>query len=1169
MKASFTRFLCTLAGLVAVLGAPGPAVADDSEVFNSSSFTGDAVQPNVLFIMDTSGSMDTEVTVYDPAVTYDGPCTGYVYWGNWVRRGVNDVPPDCTTTTRKFAESNNRCREAYLGFADDGWWSGTAQQVNAAGTRWEDLAEGADRKVECGADNDRHGDVVASSTHSGSASTTAKRARNGTYTTRWGNSSTGSPVNWNDEPSYNLYSANYANWYFGDDEGARKTRLNIVQDVAMQMVEELQGVNLGLMRYSVNADGNSEEVARGGMVTYPISPLTETTRAEMIAQIDSWNAGGYTPLSETYYEAHQYLSGGRVAFGNESRLYPADGGEFKSVAGSRTGGSIDSADYDSPLDFSCQKTFIVYLTDGLPTNDMEASDEIEALLAASPEDGYVSEENGGGGETCPAAGPDGDPSSEPGDGRCMVNLAGYMFNHDLRDGVDGKQNVKTYVVGFGDTIAASADYLQDIADAGGGEAYTQTDAAGLKAAFEEIFADVAADANSTFVSPTVAVNAFNRTRTLNSLYVSVFAPSNRVHWPGNVKKYQLVDGVIHGGTAAEPTPAVNPATGFFSDGASDMFPGGGADGTDVTKGGAAVNLPAWDARKIYTYLGTQAALTHDDNRFRDSNTTNITADLLNVSETRRTDVIQFTLGKDVNDEDNDTVFDETRYAMGDPMHARPAVAIYGGDEEAPVGLVFATNNDGMLQAIDMNSGAELWAFIPEEMMRRLGSLQRNTVVSNRTYGLDGDVRIFKYDVDGDGVIESTDGDKMYAVFGFGRGGSAYYALDVTEREAPRFLWKKDQDDLPVLGQTWSAPVITRVNVNTTDQTDAQKLVVIFGAGYDIGQEYYDYRTDGSGNGIYMLELKTGNLLWSAGIEDSGADWEHPFMNNSIPSEIAVLDMNGDSFGDRLYFGDMVGRLWRLDFWHGQAPANLASGGLLATLGAGHLGGDPDTDAMKRAARRFYYAPDVSVVTPRGSAPYLNIAIGSGYRGHPLDEEIRDRFYSIRDYEPFNRRTNTSFNSPWTPIMDDDLEDVTDDVATPVQDGDAGWKIELREGSDDWRGEKVLAESVTVNGVIFFPTFTPTGVDASNPCLPAMLNRTWAVYLDSARPFGLRDSEDPDEEGENVDDPDDRYIDDSQGGIAPGTSIVQNDGKTICLKGVATHKCVDIGDVTRTFWERRQ
>ncbi|HEX5161618.1 MAG TPA: hypothetical protein VFV88_07835 [Steroidobacteraceae bacterium] len=1167
MKSKLARLLCTIVGLVAVLGSAPQAVADDSEVFTSSAFVAEnSILPNVLFIMDTSGSMDAEVTVYDPTKTYSGACTGYIYWSVWQRRGVNDVPPDCSTSTQKFSEANNRCREAYLGFTD-GYWSGTAQQFNSDGTRWQNLVAGADRKVECGADNDKHGDVDASSTHSGSASSTAKRARNGTYATRWGTSSTGSPVDWSSATTYNFYSANYANWYWGDDEGSRKTRLEIVQDVAAEMIDTLEGVNLGLMRYSMNKNGDAEDVAQGGMVTYPISTLTASTRAEMKAQVRSWTHAGYTPLSETYYEAYQYLSGGEVVFGQSSRLYPGTGGEFPSVAGSRENNDSSSANYQSPIRYSCQKTFIVYLTDGLPTNDTEASEKIEALPNFE-EDGFVPTAEGGNDDGgCPDDGPGGDPGSDYGDGRCMVNLAAYLFNHDVNDEVLGKQNVKTYVVGFGDTIAASADYLQNIAAAGGGEAYTQTDAAGLKAAFAEIFAEVAEGADSTFVSPTVAVNAFNRTRNLNSLYVSVFAPSNRYHWPGNVKKYQLVDGVISGGTTENPTPAVDPATGFFAEGSSDMFPGGGADGADVTKGGAAVNLPAYGSRKVYTYLGNKD-LTATANAFTVGNTTNITAALLGVTETRRTDVIEHTLGKDVNNDDNDAST-TNRYAMGDPMHARPAVAIYGGSESAPQGLVFTTTNDGMLHALDMNSGEEQWAFIPQELMTRLGQLQRDPIMTNRTYGIDGDVRIFKYDVDGDGTIET--GDKMYLVFGFGRGGAVYYALDVTAQAAPRVLWKKTVADLPALGRAWSAPVITRVNVNTTLQTDAQKFVVIFGGGYDTGQENYNYSTDGSGNAVYMLELATGNLLWSAGITSSGANWEHPFMNNSIPSEIAVLDLNGDSFADRMYFGDMGGRIWRLDIWHGQAPNNLASGGLLATLGAGHLENASDDDNIINA-RRFYYAPDVSVVTPRGSAPFMNIAIGSGYRGHPLDTEIRDRFYSIRDYEPFNRRTNTSFNAPWEPITDDELVDVTTDVATPVVDGDKGWKIRLAENNGTlYRGEKVLAESVTVNGVIFFPTFTPTGVDDDNPCLPTMLNRTWAVYLDSARPFGLRDAEDPDAEGtpDNVDDPSDRYIRDAQGGIAPGTSVVQTGGKTVCLKGVATHKCVDIGDVTRTYWERRQ
>ena len=84
-------------------------------------------------------------------------------------------------------------------------------------------------------------------------------------------------------------------------------------------------------------------------------------------------------------------------------------------------------------------------------------------------------------------------------------------------------------------------------------------------------------------------------------------------------------------------------------------------------------------------------------------------------------------------------------------------------------------------------------------------------------------------------------------------------------------------------------------------------------------------------------------------------------------------------------------------------------------------------------------------------------------------------------------------------------DVTTAVNAIVADGANGWKIELN--LDGWRGEKVLAESVTVGGVIFFPTFTPVN-QGTNPCLATTLNRTWAVYLDSARPFGLLDGQNP-------------------------------------------------------------
>ena len=1150
------RIIFTALGALAAVVSP-PSFADDSEVFTSSSFTvGSGVRPNVLFVIDTSGSMDSDVLLYDETATYTGACDSSSLY--WVKTTATDSVPAktiCDTKANQVSTLANRCRAAYLSIQQDGWYHGRFQQISDDGKSWVDLmSTHPDNKLECQGDNGVHGDLDPSLVDGGSN----LYPRNGSSTTRWGKNGSTGQLSWTSSggrPYYSFYSGNYVNWLNQTTPtGRTKTRLQIVQEVATKTIEGLSGVNLGLMRYSRDADG--------GMVTYPVSELTATTKVDMEKLINGYTAGGNTPLSETFFEAYHYLHGDDVDYGTDST---DENGKFPSVAGSRVGADINSKKYDSPMDFSCQKTFIVYLTDGLPTSDTDASSDIQNLLdkeyvldpvTNKPTTTKV-------GDKCDDKGPDGTDNGE-----CMVQLAGYMQRQDMRPDAEviGLQNVTTYVIGFGSEIATSKDYLDRIATAGGGTAYTQSDVAGLTAALEEIFSQVADNSNTTFVSPTVAVNAFNRTRNLNTLFVSVFAPTNRQHWPGNVKKYQLLNGVIYGTNTS--TPAVDPAKGFFAAATKDMFNSDvPADGPKVPEGGVASNLPLYTARNVYTYLGANADLTNAVNNFDVTNTAidNSSIGLAALATVaQRTDVIEFTRGRDVNDENNDKSFIDTRKAMGDPMHSRPAVAIYRGTETAPDGVVYTTTNDGMLHSFDMNTGKENWAFIPQEFMGRLAGLQKDRVTASRSYGVDGDVRVFKYDVNSNGIIDA--GDKMYIVFGFGRGGAGYYALDVTNEMKPVFLWRKTSADLPMLGQAWSAPVITRVNVNSSKQTDPQKFVLIFGAGYDVNQENYDYSPESVGNGIYMLELATGNLLWSAGkTGTSGVNWSNDRMLNSIPAEISVLDLNGDGYADRMYAGDMGGRIWRFDIWHGQAPGTLVTGGLFAALGAGEM----SSGVTRADARRFYYAPDTSFVTPRGGAPYINIAIGSGYRGHPLETDIHDRFYSLRDYSPFTRRTNSSFASPgWSPIADGALVDVTLDVNTVVSGGSNGWKIQLN--GNGWRGEKVLAESVTADGVIFFPTFTPTGVDPRNPCLATTLNRSWAVYLDSARPYGIQDSALPANDPRRTDDPTDRYDSLVQGGIAPGTAIIQTpDDKTVCLNGVEAKKCVSIGDVTRTFWERRQ
>jgi type IV pilus assembly protein PilY1 len=244
--------------------------------------------------------------------------------------------------------------------------------------------------------------------------------------------------------------------------------------------------------------------------------------------------------------------------------------------------------------------------------------------------------------------------------------------------------------------------------------------------------------------------------------------------------------------------------------------------------------------------------------------------------------------------------------------------------------------------------------------------------------------------------------------------------------------------------------------------------------------------------------------------------------------------------------------------------------VLASLGAGDLASPTRADT-----RRFYNAPDVTLITPRGARPFYNLAIGSGYRGHPLDKETDDRFYSVRDYLPFSVRPQSEYSSDdWDPITDDDLQDVTADLDAVVSEGSPGWKLKLEAD-----GEKVLVEATTVGGIILFPTFDPGGPANENPCLPATRNRAYIVQADTGRPYFQ-----------------DRSVALNQAGIAAELTVLPDrkdeepctgdncpppckegdencpkdpdDPGTICLSGVEKlQRCVPFGDAIRTYWQR--
>lgn len=61
-------------------------------------------------------------------------------------------------------------------------------------------------------------------------------------------------------------------------------------------------------------------------------------------------------------------------------------------------------------------------------------------------------------------------------------------------------------------------------------------------------------------------------------------------------------------------------------------------------------------------------------------------------------------------------------------------------------------------------------------------------------------------------------------------------------------------------------------------------------------------------------------------------------------------------------------------------------------------------------RRFHYPPSAALAKKDG-ATYLALAIGSGWREHPLDTVVDDRFYTLKQTAVFGPRRTAAAPSP--------------------------------------------------------------------------------------------------------------------------------------------------------------
>ncbi len=666
------------------------------------------------------------------------------------------------------------------------------------------------------------------------------------------------------------------------------------------------------------------------------SPSTLTVRERLKQIVNGLQAAGNTPIVDSFWEAGLYYRGQSVYYGlkrgdqsgtdaqytrvSHPATYTGGGGVYRdpgctdanlSATACQTEEILGSPTYTSPFENGCQNSYIVLLTDGAPTINNSVS-----LVQ-----GYT-------GQTCAA-------SIGGTSGNCSNEIASYYFNHNLSSYTD-KHNIVTHTIGFGSDVTSATDvqYLQGLATAGGGTFHTAGQASELVTAFQQILSQVNS-APTTFVSPSLSVNAFNKLFDRDEVYFSLFGPQKSVRWPGNVKKFKLCSDatnvsctfgdvldannhaaigsnskIIGGSTGAtslwtSSTPTVYPSTGPWPAG-TDI-----PDGPEIQKGGAGQKVPTstYGTRNVYTYTGSTddasgapVDLTGSAHVVKQSSVSTtldnpaLTKTMLGdsaMTDQRYYDIVNWMRGRDIKDEyplkvnsdgtvtkgGNSSTTDE-RWKFSDALHSRPLTITYGGTTTNPVIKMFVGTNDGGLRMIntDTASGQEEWIVYIPDFLNKQG-LMMDDAQGTHIDGLDGTATAYVIDNNGNGVIEpgSPQNDKVYLFIGERRGGRNLYAFDVTPSSTLSNPTQTGQITPKFLWRIIGGNNTTSQNYSRLGQTWSRPLVT-------------KIRVKGASAGTSVLKT----VLVFAGGYDPRLDT--PGTNNVFPT-------GADTMGNAIYIVD--------------------------------------------------------------------------------------------------------------------------------------------------------------------------------------------------------------------------------------------------------------------------
>jgi len=668
--------------------------------------------------------------------------------------------------------------------------------------------------------------------------------------------------------------------------------------------------------------------------------------------------------------------------------------------------------------------------------------------------------------------------------------AKYLYTTDVSP-EGGQQNAAVYTIDvFKDAQdARQTALLMSMAKYGGGRYFSATSEQAILNALREILIEIQS-VNSVFASASLPINATNRSQNENQVFIGMFRPdaNAKPRWYGNLKRYQVA---LFGDEAKladkDGAEAVSAATGFVQACASSFYTTDSGnywnfspisagqctlgstsvfsdlpDGSLVEKGGVAEVIRRGNnpSAVLPTSLVNRTVYTCPLNSTTCSlipfNAANVSQSRVQAADaTEHQRIIDFTLGYDVNDENGNSIYNETRPSLhGDVTHSRPLPVNFGGTTGV---VVFYGSNEGTFRAVSGNTGRELWSFIGSEHHRFLKRLYENTPIV--TYpGLPGTVTSERknYFFDGSaGLYQNADNSKVWIFPSMRRGGRRIYAFDVTNPATPVIKWRMGcahlNDDVSCttgsqdIGQTWSTPAVA----TTQGFNGGNDPLIVLGGGYDACEDADSsapFCASAKGRKVYVLDANNGAILQAFD------------TLRSVPADVTLVDRNFDGHVDHGYVVDLGGNLYRIDFVDPATLGPLSAGNWTIT----HIARTNDPATNPTAGRKFHFAP---AALPGKDRVYL--ALGSGDRERPLElnypymENIQNRFYMFMD--TFIAAAPVDLDGPA-------LTDFTVSTTCPavMGSGAAGWRMDLNNG----RGEQTVTSAAIFGGLIFFSTNRP-------------------------------------------------------------------------------------------------